>query len=202
MDSNERGLLALFAKRLRDLQGAFRDLSKQPGPQGLQGLEGPRGLPGPQGPRGPAGTDGKDGRDGTDGADGKDGIDGADGIDGQDGAPGADGPMGPMPKHEWNGTKLRFQQSLKRWGKWVDLKASAGGNVVVASSGSDFDPSALPAANDTPIPSEVIVKQNGVWVRASWTQFTGWIGSVTPTGVTVNGESVTVNGEKVTVNGA
>lgn len=206
MDSDVRGLIAAIAKGIRDLRADFIGLSKQPGPQGAQGPDGQRGLPGPQGPRGPAGVDGAPGRDGVAGPSGQDGVDGlagAPGRDGLDGAPGEPGQTGPMPKHQWQGTKLRFQQTAKRWGKWVDLRSPANGGVVVASTGSDFDPSNLPAAADTPDPTEIIVKQDGIWVRASWIQFTGWIGSVTPpVGVTVNGETVTVNGETVLVNGS
>lgn len=77
------------------------------------------------------------------------------------------------------------------------------GQGPMGPAGSGFDPSSLPNADNNPIPSTVIVKQNGNWVLASWAQFTTWIGSVTPTiGVTVNGVSVTVNGETITVNGA
>lgn len=203
MDINDKGLLALIVKRLRDLRVDFTTLSKQPGPPGNQGERGPRGLPGPEGQ---AGADGKNGIDGTDGTPGRDGANGADGIAGKDGnpgEPGTDGAMGPMPQHQWKGTKLRFQQTAARWGKWVDLRTGKSSSIVVGSTGSDFDPSSLPTASDTPDPTEVIVKQNGVWVRASWVQFTGWIGSVTPpVGVTVNGVSVTVEGETVLVNGA
>lgn len=206
MDTNEQGLFAVIAKgiaavkrELQTLRGEFTVLSKQPGPPGMDGKEG---LRGPVGPRGAPGTDGNDGQDGAQGPKGDTGPPGKDGRDGIDGKDGADGDAGPMPKHQWEGTKIRFQQTAKRWGKFVDLRSPSSGGVVVASTGSDFDPTSLPAASDTPTPTEVIVKQDGVWVRATWTQFTGWIGSVTPpTGVTVNGASVTVNGETVFVNG-
>ena len=125
MDSNDRGILTLLAKGLRDLRAQVVNLARQPGPAG------------------------KDGRDGKDGLDGKDGIglrglagsagaDGARGQDGPQGVPGVDGergPPGPMPKHEWKGTQLRFQQTEGRWGKWVDLQGKPG---KTGSSGSVY----------------------------------------------------------------
>ncbi len=201
--SNELNLLSVVAKRIADLQRRFTTLSKQAGPVGADGKAGERGPAGPRGVPGRDGKDGTDGRDGTDGLPGVDGKDGRDGADGAQGETGSEGPMGAQPKHEWDGTKLRFQQTAKRWGKWVDLRGASGGTRVLGAGGSDFDPSSLPMAADSPTPDEVIVKQDGVWVRATWDQFSTWIGSVGPaTGTTVNGEAVTVNGETVFVNGS
>lgn len=199
MDANEQGLFAALATKLRDLQRAFTDLSKQPGPIGLDGK---RGETGPRGQAGEQGVAGKDGQRGAVGPRGAPGQDGRDGIDGAAGVAGDEGPIGPMPKHQWRGSELRFQQTKKKWGSWVDLRGPSGNGVRMVGVGGDFDPSALPSAADTPTPTEIIVKQDGVWVRASWVQFTGWIGAPAPTGVTVNGETVTVNGETVYVNGA
>lgn len=200
MDANEQGLFAALATKLRDLQRAFTDLSKQPGPIGLDGKKGDTG---PRGADGDPGVAGKDGQRGDPGPRGAPGKDGRDGIDGAAGATGDEGPIGPMPKHQWRGSELRFQQTKKKWGSWVDLRGPSGGGVRMVGVGGDFDPSALPNATDTPTPTEIIVKQDGVWVRASWTQFLGWVGTTpAPTGVKVNGESVTVNGETVYVNGA
>ncbi len=44
------------------------------------------------------------------------------------GADGEAGEMGPMPKHEWDGTRLRFEQGPdgRLWGQWVDLKGERG----------------------------------------------------------------------------
>lgn len=39
---------------------------------------------------------------------------------------GADGEIGPMPKHEWQGTQLRFEQAPGVWGKWTDLQGPPG----------------------------------------------------------------------------
>lgn len=49
--------------------------------------------------------------------------DGRDGRNGRDGAPGL---PGPMPRHEWDGTKLRFQRTDNTWGEWVDLEGPIG----------------------------------------------------------------------------
>ena len=132
MDSNDRGILTLLAKAVRDLRAQFTALSREPGPPGKDGAPGKDGL------------DGKDGV-GIRGLAGADGADGARGPDGPQGVPGADGergPVGPMPKHEWRGTQLRFQQTDNRWGKWVDLQGPAGksgGGVFVGGSGSGGD---------------------------------------------------------------
>jgi hypothetical protein len=58
--------------------------------------------------------------------DGKDGAPGLDGKDGDRGPRGPEGPIGPAPEHEWDGTKLRFEQPDGAWGKAVDLKGEKG----------------------------------------------------------------------------
>lgn len=71
---------------------------------------------------------------GAPGKDGKDGEDGKRGLRGLKGEPGSDGlrgDTGPMPDHQWDGTRLRFEQPDGTWGKFVDLRglpgASGGG---------------------------------------------------------------------------
>ncbi|MFT3664635.1 phage portal protein [Piscinibacter sp.] len=46
----------------------------------------------------------------------------------EEGAQGEPGEMGPMPKHQWDGTRLRFEQGPdgRPWGPWVDLKGERG----------------------------------------------------------------------------
>lgn len=76
---------------------------------------------------------------------GKDGLPGKDALPGKDGKPGLSikgdpglkGDMGPMPRHEWRGTELRFQQGPDgdNWGAWVDLKGP-GGTTTVVSAGA------------------------------------------------------------------
>ena len=148
--------------------------AKQQGPQGPKGDTGPRGLPG------------KDGKDGKNGADGKDGREGRDGKDGA---------TGPAPDHQWKGTKLRFQDPSGDWGKWVDLQGpkgetgnGGGGTVVVAGQGTGpaWNPDDLPLANaDTP--TEFVVKQDGIWVRATYGQMTDWFGSAASGATTLDG---------------
>lgn len=43
------------------------------------------------------------------------------------GEKGDNGDKGDRPRHEWDGTKIRFENSDGSWGKWVDLKGSGGG---------------------------------------------------------------------------
>ncbi len=118
-DATVDRLLEAVAKGVRDLRAQMASLARQPGPEGGVGPTGPAG------PRGPTGAAGKDGADGA------------------QGPTGATGPMGPMPRHEWKGTQLRFQQAEGEWGKWVDLKGKPGAN---GSSGGGFtyDPQPAP----------------------------------------------------------
>ena len=48
------------------------------------------------------------------------------GPPGPAGAQGDDGPIGPMPAHEWDGTKLRFEEPGGTWGEKVDLQGPPG----------------------------------------------------------------------------
>lgn len=176
MDSNDRGILTLLAKAVRDLREQFTALSREPGPHGKDGAPGKDGVDGKDG-IGIRGLAGADGRDGSDGRDGRDGVDGKDGER---------GPMGPMPKHEWRGTQLRFQQTSGKWGKWTDLQGPAGksgGGVFVGGGGSGtgtaWNPDTLPVAGDD-TPEEFVVKQAGTWRRATYAQMQTWLGG-TPT---------------------
>ena len=132
MGANEQGLFAALATKLRDLQRAFTDLSKQPGPIGLDGKKGDTG---PRGADGAPGVAGKDGQRGDPGPRGSPGKDGRNGVDGEKGATGDEGPIGPMPKHQWRGSELRFQQTKKKWGSWVDLRGPSGNGVRMVGVG-------------------------------------------------------------------
>ena len=75
---------------------------------------------------------------------------GAEGKQGERGPRGLTGDIGPMPRHQWDGTKLRFQQGPAGddWGAYVDLKGATGAQgytgVVVQQSttaGSSYWPS-------------------------------------------------------------
>lgn len=48
---------------------------------------------------------------------------GPQGLQGEKGNPGK---QGPAPEHEWNGTKIRFQNPDGSWGQFVDLKGPKG----------------------------------------------------------------------------
>lgn len=63
---------------------------------------------------------------GRDGERGERGLRGSKGERGQQGPRGEEGPSGPAPSHEWDGTKLRFEQPDGRWGEWVDLRGPRG----------------------------------------------------------------------------
>lgn len=101
----------------------------------FKGDTGPTGEVGPAGPCGPAGLAGVDGRDGVDGGvgprgprgpSGERGLQGRAGLPGPKGDKGDTGDVGPMPKHEWQGTKLRFEQKPGVWGEYVDLEGPRG----------------------------------------------------------------------------
>jgi hypothetical protein len=65
----------------------------------------------------------------------RDGEQGEVGPRGEQGPPGPKGDIGPMPRHEWNGTELRFQLAPDRWGAWVDLKGDKGDKGEDGKSG-------------------------------------------------------------------
>ena len=46
---------------------------------------------------------------------------GPQGIEGRQGIQGEKGETGSIPKHEWDGTRLRFELPSGEWGPWVDL---------------------------------------------------------------------------------
>lgn len=56
---------------------------------------------------------------------------------GEQGLKGDSGRKGDIPKHEWDGTKIRLQNPDKTWGIWVDLKSVAGDNGKDGKNGTD-----------------------------------------------------------------
>lgn len=154
------------------------------GPQGEPGPAGPQGQPGKAGPAGPQGATGQQGQKGQSGLPGTAGIAGQTGSRGPIGPP---GPKGDTPDHEWSGSKLRFEKPDGAWGDYVDLRGPkgargdagrSGGGGGGAAAGFDFDTLAPATSN---APDEIIVRQNGAWVRATLAQLTDWIGDAGPT---------------------
>lgn len=72
---------------------------------------------------------------GTPGPPGSDGRDGARGPKGDKGDPGPEGPMGVIPDHQWDGTRLRFEEPDGGWGKYVDLRGPAGQHGAAGGGG-------------------------------------------------------------------
>lgn len=183
MASNDSKLIGALFDIVNKLRGEVSTAVKQVGPKGDKGdrgERGERGAAGPVGPRGPAGPAGIDGEQGDTGPRGATGIQGANGADGEP------GDIGPMPKHEWDGTKLRFQLSSKRWGKWVDLKGKGSGGIVVAPG--------APGANGLTGPA-------GPTGPTGATGATGATGPTGPTGPpppSYPGKTITVAGGVVT----
>lgn len=93
------------------------------------------------------------------------------------GQPGDPGPAGPIPKHEWKGSKLRFEQPDGKWGKWTDLKGPRGddgnsGTVIVRQGGAGSNGlEQLAESVSGAIPTDFAVLQDGQWVRLSWPAF-------------------------------
>ena len=117
--------------KIKEVAQAVEDIELLDAEKGDQGERGERGEQGIKGDKGDAGRDGKDGLDGIDGNDGEQGLQGEIGAPGD---PGQDGLMGETPDHEWKGTKLRFETSDGRWGKWTDLRGKSG-STLIGSSG-------------------------------------------------------------------
>lgn len=127
---------------------------------------------------------------------------------GERGDPGPQGETGPMPSHEWQGTKLRFEQPDGTWGKLTDLKGepgkegAAGRTVVVARGGGSSGGmgSLLPGAPNTE-PTGIAVVQGERWVNLSWTSFIQIIAGAVDMGAELSrrsdfvGESIIYRGE-------
>lgn len=109
-----------------------------------------------------------------------------------------------MPKHQWDGTKLRFQLTERKWGKWVDLRGPAGrsgGGVIVSSGGGGsspppepIDPSVFPLVSGIQTGDTMVIVRDGQWARVRIS-----LSGVPTNAVTVDGVPVTVNGEFVVI---
>lgn len=147
------------------------------GRDGLDGERGEPGEPGPRGERGPAGPVGPVGPKGADAI----ARDGARGPQGPQGPQGPPGEPGPAPRHQWDGTKLRFENPDGSWGRKVDLEGPRGpqgyGGGGGGAPGVAFDLDSLPIG-DTSTPTEIALKQHGSWFRVTWSTFLSLIGTV------------------------
>ena len=219
-------IAALLVPRVLAAERKVADVEKQAGPIGLTGPVGPAGEQGPigltgpvgptgeqgpiglTGPVGPTGERGPIGLTGPVGPAGEVGARGPVGKAGSDGAKGEKGDTGPAPKHEWQGTKLRFERPDGKWGKLVDLKGESGtdGKTVVVRGGGFSSPtgagldSLLPGAPGVE-PAGIAVLQGGQWVNMPWSAFIPIIAGAVDMGVELNrltdfvGEDVIYRGE-------
>lgn len=154
------------------------------GPEGPPGPPGPQGDPGPEGPQGPQGVEGPAGPPGRPGIAGAPGLQGAQGPEGPRGARGDTGPIGPMPRHEWDGTRLRFEIAPNQWGAFTDLQGPPGKNgQTFYGSVPDSGSSGIP---DAPSDGSVYGRQDGSWVVVSggggssaWGTITGTLSNQT-----------------------
>jgi hypothetical protein len=136
------------------------------GPQGPEGPVGPRGEEGPAGPQGPEGEAGQQGPAGPPGKPGIAGAPGTKGDAGPRGAMGADGdtgPMGPMPQHQWDGSRLRFEQPGGTWGEFVDLRGPEGKGGQTYYGSVPSDGGGIP---DAPIDGSPYWRKDGAWAVA------------------------------------
>jgi hypothetical protein len=97
---------------------------------------------------------------------------------GERGPAGIPGERGAVPRHEWQGTTLRFEQADGTWGKAVDLQGKPGkpgdaGRIVVVGRGgrSGTDLSDLLPGSQNVEPAGIAVMQGGQWVNLPWSAF-------------------------------
>lgn len=113
------------------LQAFKKGLPQPKDPVAVQGVKGDKGDQGPPGPPGP------EGKQGAQGPKGEPGV----GVPGPRGPEGPEGPLGPMPKHEWRGDQIRFEEQPGVWGRWRSFKTLlTGGQQVVGGSKSASRP--------------------------------------------------------------
>lgn len=222
-----KALLAIVAERVADAERAIAGLLArqpergepgEPGPAGVRGAEGPRGEPGPQGLRGekgdpgPMGPKGEKGDPGAPGPVGPAGPAGEKGDRGPQGEPGPAGPkgeagrtgdVGPMPRHEWRGTKLRFEQSPGAWGDWAELRGPRGpvGPAGGGGGSSGGDLARLLPGGANVEPAGLAVLQAGQWVQLPWTAFISMIDGALGMGETALSRRVDFVGETLIYRG-
>lgn len=76
---------------------------------------------------------------------------------------------GPAPRHEWDGTRLRFEQADGSFGDWVDLKGEQGNSVEVV--GAVDTPNDLPANYNGNVGDMLFDRSTGdgfIWTGTEW----------------------------------
>jgi hypothetical protein len=76
---------------------------------------------------------------------------------------------GPAPMHEWDGTRLRFEQPDGSFGDWVDLKGEQGNSVEVV--GAVDTPDDLPANYNGSVGDMLFAQSTGdgyIWTGTDW----------------------------------
>ena len=166
--------------------GAFKALDGTHGIDGRDGIDGVNGIDGVDGKHGMNGADGKDGAHGIDGkrglkgqrglrgfkgamgAQGAKGDKGERGERGADGKDGKDGKQGAMPKHEIDGSRIRFEIAPNKWGKWIELMtiSQGGGNMANIYDAKRYKAIRVLTADDTLQLNDntVVCKTNAVTV--------------------------------------
>jgi hypothetical protein len=125
--------LVVLQEELEDGKIELRDKIKQAiqAIEDIELLEPQKGEKGDKGDTGKKGDKGDIGKTGETGMSGLDGVDGLNGNPGEKGEVGDKGDIGSIPKHEWKGTALRFEESEGAWGKWVNLQGNNGiGSII------------------------------------------------------------------------
>lgn len=159
VDAKLKALAIVLDKTLPELESKVVTVEKLQGPEGAKGDKGDKGAPGEAGKPGKDGLNGKDGKDGKDGEQGKDGVSVVDAYIDFDNSL----VLKLSDDSEINTGVLEYNKSTE---------------TLYATASQTFSPDSFPLAASSPKPSELIVKQNGEWVRATWTQFTAWIGAI------------------------
>lgn len=169
------------------------------GETGNRGERGPKGEKGDHGEPGPKGEKGDRGEPGPQGQTGPTGQQGQPGARGEQGAPGA---PGPMPRHEWNGTRLRFEVTPGRWGEFVDLRGPRGARGIGGGgSGGRTDLGTLGPGASGIEPAGLAVLQGDAWVQLPWTAFINMIDGALGMGETAMSRRVDFVGESLLYRG-
>lgn len=119
-------------------------------------------------------------------------------VKGERGPAGPQGPKGDKPAHEWQGTRLRFENPDGSWGDLIDLRGPKGGR---GSSGGGGSGSGIGALTDLPLPvletDYLVVQRAGTLYRVTVAQLQDVFGGGVVTGdvlLTEAGDTLTTEG--------